>query len=397
MRKSDFLPNFAPMKLKRLILLCVPMIAAAQAPADKFTAEIISNNPELRALRAAATAEILNRVADNRLEATEVGFAYKWPDKTDEVTKLEFEVSQAFDWPGAYGARRRATNAARRALTERAAADERALTLQVRTLLCTLVCDNRRVGMLSSIVANLDSLHVAMHRMLERGESTELDHRKLEIEEVAMKQQLAEATRSRTETLGTIAALNGGELPAGIADLHEYPAAELLPLSSYLANAAPEVAALNAQADVMTLDGRAERLGLLPGFSVGYVMEKEGPVMYNGFSLGLRLPEYSAKPRAEAARWEAAVLRVQAENADAQRRTQIAANHSAAEAAKHLLADYDHAFGNNYPALLHRALQGGAMTYIEYFSELNFYLSARLEYLQTEQTYQSLLQTLALQ
>lgn len=384
------------MKLKYLLLLFMPACAVAQSPVEGYVAEIVANNPELRASRAAAAAEVINRVADNRLEATEAGFAYKWPSMAGEVTKLEFEVTQAFDWPGVYGARRRATSAARRALDARAVADERDLKLKTRSLLCELVCANQRVAMLDAIVANLDSLHNAMHLMLEKGESTELDHRKLRLEEVAMKQQLTDATRLRSETLAAIAVLNGGELPAGIADLSEYGVEELRPLADYLAAADLESAALDAEADVKEFDSRAERLGLAPGFSLGYVMEKEGPVFYNGFSVGLRLPEYSAGKRAEAARLEAAALRIQAENARAQRRTEITDNYDAAVSARRLLADYDHAFGEDYVALLQRALNGGAMSYIDYFNELNFYLSARLEYLSVQLTYCSLLSALPL-
>ncbi len=384
------------MKFKSLILIFMPVWAAAQSPVDGYVAEIVANNPELRASRAAATAEIISRVADNRLEATEVGLAYKWPSVAGEVTKLEFEVTQAFDWPGVYGARRRATSATRRALDARAAADARDLELKARSLLCELVCANQRVAMLDMIVANLDSLHSAMHLMLEKGESTELDHRKLRLEEVAMKQQLTDATDLRTATLAAIAALNGGELPAGIADLSDYGVEELRPLADYLAAADLESEALAAGADARDLDARAERLGLAPGFSLGYVMEKEGPVFYNGFSVGLRLPEYGASKRAEAARLEAAAMRMQAEGARATRRAEITSDYEAAASAARLLADYDRAFGKDYPSLLQRALNGGAMSYIEYFNELNFYLSARLEYMSVKLTYCRLLSALPL-
>lgn len=367
--------------MKRLIILVIPFLAAAETPADNYIAEIIANNPELRAQRAAASVEIINRVASNRLEAAEAGFAYKWPSIAGEVTKIEFELSQSFDWPGLYGARRRSTKAARRAMGDRASAAERDIRLQAREQLCELVAANSRVELLARMVANIDSLHENMHLLLDHGEATELDHRKLSLEEVAMKQQLTDALQARTEALSALATLNGGELPAGVAELREYGSDALKPLEDYLAVADFESMALESEAEVMRLDARAERLGLAPGFSLGYVMEKEGPVYYNGFSVGIRLPEYGAKPRAAALDLHSAALKQQAETAAADRRARITADYSAATAVLNLIKEYERAFGHNYEQLLQRALRGGQMTYIEYFNELNYYLTARVDYI----------------
>lgn len=379
------------MKFKSLLLLIIPALAAAQGSADGYVAEIIANNPELRIRRAEASAEIINRVASNRLEAAEAGFAYKWPSMAGEVTKIEFEVSQSFDWPGLYGARRRSTRAAERALTDRAAAAEREIRLQVGELLCGLVAANSRVDLMSRIVANIDSLHERMHLMLYSGEATELDHRKLSLEEVAMKQQLTDALQTRTEALSALATLNGGELPAGLAELREYGSDSLKPLNDYLAIADTESAALESEAELMRLDARAERMGLAPGFSLGYVMEKEGPVYYNGFSLGLRLPEYGAKPRAAALDLQAGALKAQALTAAADRRARLTADYAAAEKAAKLIAEYERAFGHDYEKLLQRTLNGGQMTYIEYFNELNYYLTARIDYINARENYHKLL------
>lgn len=357
---------------------------------EPYVTEILTNNPALKADRAAMRSEVMARVADNRLEATEIGFDYKWSVDNDE-TKLGLEVSQSFDWPGVYRARRRAAKSAEQALEARIRATERATALEARTLLCALVDANLRCDMLGKIVNNLDSLHNAMHLMLSHGEITELDHRKVTLSEIAMKQQLADAENERSATLGSIAALNGGQLPGGVADLSEYPAATLKPLAHYLAIDNPDAEALKAEAATDVLDAGVERLGLYPGFSLGYAFEREGLEHFHGFSIGLRLPRYSAKPRAEATKWQARAKELQAEQAMRERRTDIAASHKAAESTAKLIKEYKEAFGADYPHLLKRSLDGGQISYIDYFSELNFYLEARLDYLGRLLAYHTLL------
>lgn len=376
-----------------LLFALMPVFGSAQT-FNRIVDEVIANNPSLAADKAAQRAETIARVAENRLDATEVGFGYKWPSVAGEGEKWELEISQSFDWPGAYGARRRAAARARVALDARIRVAERDLRVQTRTLLCKVIDANLRCNLLESIVANLDSLHGAMHTMLERRQITELDHRKTVLMEVAMKQQLSDAESSRAATLASIAALNGGTLPAGVAELREYPDERLKPLAEYLSAEVPEVTALREDASTRLLDARSERMGLYPGFSVGYAFESEGPARFHGFTLGLRLPGYSAKPKADAAKWEAKALELQAEQAERERRAAITADHASAEIASALLENYRQAFGSDYPALLSRSLAGGQISYIDYFSELNFYLSARLDYLTQLLTYHALLASL---
>lgn len=373
-----------------MMLALVPLMGAAQA-FDGFVAQVEANNPALAAERASEWAAVMTRVAENRVEATEIGFSYKWGEHPGDGNKLDFEVSQSFDWPGVYGARKRAARRAQDAGQARLQASKRALRLQVRTLLCGVVDANLRCDMLGEIVANLDSLHESMHYLLETRQITELDHRKVALEEVDMKSRLAEAERARAATLSELAALNGGMLPAGVADLREYPAEKLQPLVVYLHGEAPEVEALRGDAATMELDAKAERMALYPGFSVGYGFEREGTENFHGFSIGLRLPSYGAKPKAQAVGLEAAALEHKAEEARLSRRAAITADHAAAEISEGVLADYQRAFGSDYPHLLKRSLVGGQISYIEYFSELNFYLTARLDYLSQLLEYHTLL------
>lgn len=384
------------MKRTLLLLTLIPLMARADyAPFDSIVDEIAANNPELKSLTAEQAAEITSRRADNMLEATEVGFDRKWSQFSRSDTKTGFEITQGFDWPGAYGARRKALRSYERMLNSRRLAADKELRRNTRLLLLDVVDANIRCTLLQQMVMNLDSLHTTLHLLLERREVTELDHRKTALEEIAVKQQLAEAEAARTEALSQLAALNGGSLPAGAADLHEYPDENLLELQAYLASSSPEAEAMRLEAESARLDARAERMGLLPGFSVGYGFEREDGTFYHGFSLGLRLPEYSAGKRSDAARLQASALELKAEQADTERRQAITANHRKAEITEKLLADYRTALGNNYLQLLQRCISSGQMTYAEYFTELNFYLSAHLDYFAQQLAYHRLLALLS--
>lgn len=379
--------------MKRLLLI-LALAAPAAAGAQSFTdivAEVAANNPALRARRAEADAETASRSAANTLEATEASFSYQWPRHKAAGSKLGFELTQAFDWPGAYGARGRAARSARRAATARRDADARALRLETGTTLCDLVDANRRIGLLNEIVSNLDSLHNRMHSLLDGGHATELDHRKVALQEIAMKQQLAEARAARADAIATLYSLNGAALPDGADELCEYPDSTLLPLQAYIALGSPQTEATRLDAETRALDARAERLGLLPGFSVGYALDREDGELFQGFTIGLRLPQYSAKPAAAAARLEAQALALQAEAAETTRRAALTSAYRQAEAARDLIADYRHALGEGYPRLLMRALNVGQITYADYFAELNFYLEARLEFCAQQLRYHRLL------
>lgn len=382
------------MKKQLLTLLVLLPAVAGATQFDDVVAEVAANNPALKAERAAVFSETMNRIADNRLEATEVGFSHVW-GSPGAGNKMSIEVSQGFDWPGVYGVRRRASRSARAAGDSRLQAAERDLRLQVSVALFNVIDANLRCELLERLVANLDSMHTAAEEMFAAGQITVLNHQKVALEEISMQQQLAEAHATRATVLAELAALNGGALPEAAIDMRAYPAQTLHPLTDYLAASAPEVEAAKSEAQALRLDSRAERMGLYPGFSVGYVHEKEGSERFNGFTLGLRLPSYGASPRAKAALLAAEAREQQAIVADQTRRSELTADHAAAEQIALLLTQYETAFDHgDYETLLRRSLNGGQMSYTEYFSELNFFLGSRLECLTQTLRYHTLLATL---
>lgn len=370
------------MKLKLLLLcLAVPVMGMAESTFETIVNQIKVNNPRMQALRAGHTAEIMQRHAENRLEATEAEFEHKWGSIAEAGTKMGVSVSQGFDWPGVYGARRRAARSLAAAQSLSYQAGVRDLELQARTLLLQVVDANLRRRMLSEILANLDSIHYDIHVLLDLRQVTEIDHRKVKLERIALLQQLLEAETGRSEALASLGALYGGELPPEVAELSEYPEQTLRPLSAYVERPDPAEAALQAEAETALIDSRVERMGLLPGFSVGAAMEREDGTNFFGFTLGVRLPQYGAASAAKAAELRALSARLQAEQVRRERMAELEGAHLAATRAEQLLKDYTEALGTDYPEMLMTLLNGGQITYADYLTEINFYLGARLDYL----------------
>lgn len=367
------------MKQFIFLLVLVPTLASAHT-FDEIAAEVVANNPTVKAEMASARADALTRTAKNRLNATNANFGYKWPMHENDGTKLSFGLSQAFDWPGVYGARRKASAAAARANNLRIAAAERQIDLQTRMALCDLVDTNKRIALLTQIIDNLDSLAATPNL-------SELDQKKIALRKIAVKQQLADARAAGAAATATIVALNDNTLPDGLESLSEYPPTTLQPLNRYIAALSFADNVGVADANTLMLDARAAEMGLLPGFSVGYILEYEKEKLFQGFSFGIRLPQYSAKPSADAARMEAEAMMLNTEAADNERRSALTTTYREAEAVKAILADYENVFSNDYAQLL----ADSNISPIDYCTGLNDYLSAQLDYLTQLRRYNQLL------
>lgn len=377
------------------LLLTIALWASA-ADFNSIIDEVVSNNPSIKTQRAELMSANMARIAANTLEPAEIDFEHLWPHTKGEKTKTSVGISQSFEWPGVYGVRRNAAKAALEAGNERLHGAERTLRVDARRALFAVVDANLRCNFLERLVSNLESLHQTGHRLLDAREITEIDHRKMAIEEVSIKQELADAETERSAAYAALAKLNGGTLPQGAIGLAEYPQMELLPLADYINAPAPEIDADRTEARALRLDAEAARMSIYPGFSVGYAFAREDGVTFNGFSLGVRLPSYNSKQLRLASALEADARELQAQEAEAARRAEITSTHAAAEKMKLALRDYEHALGDDYEGLLLRALNAGQLDYSTYCSELHYYLTARLEYLTRTLRYHLLVASLPL-
>jgi outer membrane protein TolC len=370
--------------------------ASGQSTFDNIINEVIDNNPELAAKRAELNANILETKSENNLSDPSVDFEHKW-GVGDAENRWDLSVSQEFEWFGVYGARRRAAEKQTDAFQTLHRAQLAEKAQETKLLLIDLVNARQRVDLFKSIVNNIDSLTELNNRMFNRGEATLIDLNKLRMEKFSYSMQLETAETELTGLRQSLYALNNGKFIDTEA-LSEYPAESLRDEQYYLdaaETANPMLAGLSAQAEAAQLLVNVEKQKRLPGFSVGYVHEKEGQESFNGFSLGVKLPIFSTRHKVAAAQANAEAQSAATTAYLAGLRANIISTYATAKKEARSISEFNDIFcSSDYIAMLNKSYIGGQMTTIELLTEINYYCEGLIEYYNLQHSYQLNLATL---
>ncbi|MDE5728253.1 MAG: TolC family protein, partial [Duncaniella sp.] len=325
---------------------------------------------------------------------------YLWGEKP-AGNKWNVSVSQGFDWPGVYAARRKAAGHADRAsqlLRESALLDART---QARQRLVDVIHLRQLLSMQDSLASLSDRLLDYYKKGVEEGIETRLDYNKTVIERIAVHRELHSYEQQWSELMSQLASFNGGEDLEPILSRagDTYPArpeAVKAPSASAVRERDPMYAAAAERAEVQKSLVKVEKLSRLPGFSIGYEHETELDGSFNGFSIGISIPSWGKSHKALAARLEAEAAMLDAEMALVAQTSALNAAETKAEKLRHILEEYEPVV--NDPSnikLLALAFKEKQITYPTFIQESNYFVSARRDYIDTLYEYHTLLVTLS--
>ena len=374
-----------------IALFAAAAITGHAADIDSLAATIASANPAVRARQAELRSASLAASADAMLPGPEIEGEHLWGPSGDN--RWGVGISQSFDWPGVYAAKRGARRAADNAFVQLAHAELAEQRLAAKLALIDLVAARREAATVRDIYNNVQEFLDLTRRALDHGQATILDVRKLQIEQLEVGRRLEEAEQARAEALAALRAMG---CDTDVPDALDYPAA-----SADYADAAarwmasPALMAARAEADASAARAKAAARSCLPGFSLGYRHQYEGGTHFNGLSVGIALPAWGASRSKAAARAEAGPAALQAEAQTAATASQFDAQRRRVVALGERLEAYDGALAtSDYPALLRKSLDGGQISMLTYIQELNFFMEARIAREQAARDYHLALATL---
>lgn len=372
--------------------LALTVCSVSASDFDKVLNTVVSNNMALKYADAENQAAIASLKSENTLDAPEIGFESLWGAK-GIGDKRNFSISQGFDWPGVYTARREAirkSQAAMQYLQESAMIEARR---EVRLLLIDIIYAKQRIAATEKICDGLSSLQKTFRKAVDEGNETKLDYNKSVIEKIAAERELKTLRGEYAAMLASLRAMNGGkdveDLVASVGNV--YPEVDLASLRPDVENIRakdPAIAAMKADAEVQKSLLKVEKRSLLPGFTLGYSHEWEMGDRFNGFSVAVSLPFITDNKKVKASRLQVRASEMQQEIELIRLSAAMSGDYEKALQYRELLDQYEDIMNDNSDfELLKKAFDGGQINFLTYMQELNYFLAARRDFLETLYNY----------
>lgn len=371
-------------KIWSLILIFFGLTVIAQ-DYNVLLKTIIKNNPQIVAMEALVESKIYALKSENNLPDTEVGFESQWGPK-EVGNKWSFGISQGFEWPGVYGARRKATQSAAEAMTFLNRSNYLDKLLEIKLLFIDIVNTRKNIAIMKNVLDHMAQLKEKYHNGFRQGEVTILDVNKVDIEYISVSRRCNELNVQLSMLEGSLIALNGGkDCKDVILALNEYPQDIILPEDDYvemikLNDPIINYNSLMAKSQVST--AKAASLKNLPGFSLGYLHVNELGTHFNGFKVSLALPILSNRNKVSASKALLRSLEHEETSVEIEKLSAMYSDRAKVLVLHKEMTDYKVVFEeNNNIQLLKKALDGGEISLLTYLQEVNYFLSAQMEYM----------------
>lgn len=379
-----------------IILWSVASALPAQVkdPIFHVLEQIEQNNLQLKAARETMKAEVLETKAENNLSNPEVNYAHLFSSQRSGQQQSELTVVQGFDFPTAYSARSKAGALEADARQRSYMVQRREVLLQAKLLCLDLIGLNREANLLTLLQAHADSLAQLCETRLESGDATALEVNRAKLGLMALHTELADNVSAHRSALQSLLAMNAN---LGIEGMVEDTYPDLPALPDY-ATLCDELLPKNRDVQQAEAESKASRKRVsvsrqagLPKLQVGYRRNTAPAEEFNGFIIGGSIPLFENRNKVKAASARALSAELQKESVTLSAEALLQARYNEAQSLKQAMAAYDLDLMRQSFSLLGQALDGGQLTWHEYFVELEALIRQGQSYLKLENRYQKLL------
>ena len=282
---------------------------------EHVLASIEANNIQLQALQKKQEADRHQMKRESNLGETEIEYSPFYTSGVGGMASSELVVSQGFDFPSLYAARRKAQMAAYAQMGCEQLALKQDILLQARLLCLQIIYLRKCMAIEDQRMEALSRMEQLFNVKLENGEATIIEVNKLKIEKSGLEKTRLQTASSLQKARHALQALNGGKEVAF--SRTDYPQQgemedDASVLTRYLANDAG-LKATRLSVETAAEKVKVSKMESLPQLAVGYRRNTELKEVSNGFLVGASIPIFSnrhktreARKRQEAAELDAA-------------------------------------------------------------------------------------------
>lgn len=381
--------------MKKIILAAMAFAAVVSAKAQDINAVLKSveqNNMELKALLKGNEAADIENKSQNTLEDLSIEYSPFFQSETSGIASSELVITQGFDFPTLYGARKKAGQLQRNVLDMQYQTARRDILVNAKKLCLDIINYNKQKQLLQERRKNADELLAMFELKFKNGDATSLELNKIKLDRMNLETELVQADTKHANAMQQLQALNGGQ-PIEV-NMTEYPQAPADDeVTMYEKAVATDWTVRTAQASVLAAeqDVKVNKQSWIPKFEIGYRRNTEGDNASNGFLIGGSIPLFSSKNKvkiAKARQTEAVMqhanARINAENSAHTMITQMKQLKASADA-------YDVPLMRQTLKLLRTAVENGEISVTEYYVEADNIYKNMITYMDIERQYQDAL------
>ena len=383
------------MKLKYIFVMsCVSLSIGMQAQTvDEVLSQIERNNKELQAQEQTIRASKLEVQAENNLEDPSVEYSPFYTRGISGMSSSELVVTQGFDFPTLYAARRQSGKWKQEVLDRQLRIFRRDILLNAKNLCLDLILYNQKQILLVQRKKNADELLVLFEKRLKEGDVGVLDVNKIKMELMNVQTEVVQNEAAYRSALQQLLAMNGN-LPLEFTG-NTYPS--LPELDSYnelydeimSTDATLLVADANVRAAEKEL--KVNRQSWLPKFEVGYRRNTSLDEKSNGFLVGGSLPLFSNRKKGKIVQAQVTSAKLQVENAHLQAEAQVQSRYNEICKLREAMQAYDVGLMYKTLDLLNEAVKTGQLSIIEFYTEADNVYQNLQAYMELENQYQKLM------
>lgn len=372
--------------MKKLISLCVASMVTAIGLASDFNDivnRIVKSDPTLQTERLQSTANLLEMGTANNLENPEISFEALFGQFGDN--KYDIELSQTFDWPGVYSARRTQMNAARRfsdATFRVSAADKRQ---QAAELILNLINSRRKLENYKRVSSQFKSLLETYESQYQKGNVSILDLNKLRIEVANLDILYADEYINMTDLTSSLTTICNND-PGAVEEtknLTDFPLMPINDLDDYLdaIERSPEIEAARAQNELNLHGITVTKREGMPGFSLGYRFSREEGQTFHGLTFAMSIPSWGNRGKKAAAEAAAATSEFAMRALSNNLENSIRQTYNSASFLRDRISYYGKALhASDNLSLLDRAFTAGQIDLTSYIQDVRYFVDAENSY-----------------
>lgn len=351
------------------------------------------NNKALQAQAQATQVAKLEVQAQNNLEDPSVEYSPFYTRGITGMSSSELVVTQGFDFPTLYAARRQSGKWQQETLDRQQSAVRQGILLTAKNLCLDLIMLNQQQQLLDERRKNADELLALFEKRLEEGDAGILEVNKIKMERMSVQTEVAQNNAAYRTALQQLLAMNGN-LPLEFSE-DTYP--EIPELNDYNAlydevmSTDAELLAADANAQATEKALKVNRQSWLPKIEVGYRRNTSLDEKSNGFLIGGSLPIFSNRKKGRIARAQALSAQLQLDDTRLQAEARVQSQFNEMRQLREAMKAYDVVLMHKTLRLLYEAVTAGQLSIIDFYVEADNVYKNLQAYMEIENQYQKLM------